>query len=94
MAASTSSVTEPQVQILSSQMRKLGALRDVHFNGLYFNYANGMPQWTFNGFAMYANGTALFNIHLIGFPDGWKVDGFHINPQLRNPNAVPDTVEI
>lgn len=77
MAASTRSVTEPQVRALSYRLRRLGPLQDVRFTGVYCNF--GQPaQWTLNGQASYANGEAVFTIQIVRRADAWKVNSFWI----------------
>ena len=95
LAASTPSVTRPQVEALSDRMRGLGAFQDAHFNGVYFNYNNGSPQWTLNGQAWYTKGPAVFNIRVIRLGDDWKVQAFHIqSPSLSNSSPAPDSLQV
>lgn len=94
LSASTSSVTEPQVQVLSQRLRNLGNFQDVRFTGVYFNFSTGSPQWTLTRKATYANGTAFFTIRVIQYGDAWKVDAFRIQGQLRNGQTAPGNVEV
>lgn len=93
LRASTSSVTEPQVETLSNQFKGLGAFQDARFTGLYYNFGNG--SWTLNGQAWYVHGTAFFNIRVIRQGDDWKVEAFHIrSPSLINRPADPGTLDV
>jgi len=94
MNASTSVVTEAQVQALSDRFRLLGNFQDLQFTGVFLAFPSGQPQFTLTGRAWYANGEAEFKIAVVHQGDAWKVNAFWIRGRLRNGQPMPENLEV